>query len=79
MKNRGGKYEQDRRLDRSKADDKVTSWARTRKKYFFLRVWAATQGAYRKTFCALLSGIRSPDMIQHNPKIFFLEMNMFFV
>ena len=47
--------------------DTVTSWALPRKKYFFLRVSAATQGHIRQTFHALLSGIKSSDMIRHNP------------
>ena len=46
-KSHGQKYGQDGRLDRIKTDDTVTSWARPRKKYFFLRVSIATQGHIR--------------------------------
>jgi len=49
------------------ASDKVTSWARPRKKYFFLRVLTVTHGHIGQTFNALLSGISSSDMIRHNP------------
>jgi hypothetical protein len=45
----------------------VTSWALPRKKYFVLRVSVATQCVIEQTFHALLSGIRSSDMIRHNP------------
>jgi len=58
------------------APDTMTSWARPRKKYFFLRVLAATQGHIRQTFNTLLSGIRfiwSNTPQSERKKYFFLR------
>jgi hypothetical protein len=63
--NRTDKWIEARLMNAKKrsASDKVTSWARPRKKYFFLRVLTVTHGHIGQTFNALLSGISSSDMI----------------
>ena len=49
------------------APDTVTSWAQPRKKYFFLRIYATTQGHIWQIYQELLLGTRSSDMLRHNP------------